>query len=94
MENQLKNTETSIGKRVHDVTHRATQVFNEEIEEIIDKTIVSPEIEAVIIQSVERVILALGKRYWKPLVVVVAGLLLIQSLILSFILKGFLVVMK
>ncbi len=90
MENPLKNAEASIGRQVHNVTHRATEALNREIEEIIDKMIASPEIEAVVIQAVERVIMSLGKRYWLLILVSTIGLLLIQSLILSFMLRGLL----
>lgn len=94
MENPLKKTETLLGQQVQKVSHHAAQAFNGEIETIINQTISSPEIEAVVIQSIERVILSLGKRYWKLLVTGTIGLLLLQSLSLYFMLRGLVVVIK
>lgn len=88
MNNPLKKTEALINEKVHKVTHRTTEAINREVEEIVNKTIVSPEIEAIVIKAVERVIFSLLRRYWKQFAVAVVGLLLLQSFILSLMLKG------
>ncbi|TVQ45715.1 MAG: hypothetical protein EA365_07200 [Gloeocapsa sp. DLM2.Bin57] len=87
MNNPLKKTEALINQQVHKVTHRTREAFNQELEEIVNKTIVSPEIEKVVVKAVERVIFSLIKRYWKYFSVSLLGLLLLQSLILGLMLR-------
>lgn len=90
MENPLHKLEASVEKRMRQVSQHTTGGINQEIETIIDKTIESPEIEAIVIQAVERVIFTLAQRYWRLFAALAIGLLLFQSIILSFMLRGFL----
>jgi hypothetical protein len=94
MKRRLNRLITSIRRRVHYLTRSTTETISEEIAEVIDKTIVSPEIEAVVIQAVERTILSLVRQYWRLLAIAFIGLLLLQSIILGFMLRGVLTVMK
>jgi hypothetical protein len=86
----LKKVKYLIGRRFNRVAYKAIVNFNNEVEEIVNKTLANEEIEEIVVQAVERVIFSLLRQYWLALIILVLVLLILQAIFLSFILTVFL----
>lgn len=86
----FRKVKQSIGRQFNKVVHQANKSFNNEVEEIVNKTLATEEIEEIVIQAVERVILSLVRRYWLAVVICFIVLLGIQSIFLSITLTALL----
>lgn len=86
----LKKVKYLIERRFNRVAYRAIVNFNNEVEEIVNKTLANEEIEEIVIQAVERVIFSLLRQYWLALIILVLVLLILQAIFLSLILTVFL----
>lgn len=86
----FRKVKQSIGRQFNRVIHQANKNFNNEVEEIVNRTLLNEEIEEIVIQAVERVILSLVRRYWLAVVISFIVLLGIQSIFLSITLTALL----
>jgi len=86
----FRKVKQSIGRQFNKVVYQANKSFNNEVEEIVNRTLENEEIEEIVIQAVERVILSLVRRYWLALVISSIVLLGIQSIFLSITLTALL----
>jgi len=86
----FRKVKQSIGRQFNKVVYQATKSFNNEVEEIVNRTLENEEIEEIVIQAVERVILSLVRRYWLAIVISSIVLLGIQSIFLSITLTALL----
>ncbi len=86
----FRKVKQSIGRQFNKVVYQANKSFNNEVEEIVNRTLENEEIEEIVIQAVERVILSLVRRYWLAIVISSIVLLGIQSIFLSITLTALL----
>jgi hypothetical protein len=76
----FRKVKQSISRHFNKVARQATKTFNSEVEEIVNKTLATEEIEEIVIQAVERVMFSLVRRYWLAVVVLLLFCLGLQSI--------------
>jgi hypothetical protein len=79
----FRKVKYSIRWQFNKVFHKATKNFNNEVEDLVNKTLASEEIEEIVVRAIERVIFSLVRRYWLVFVILLLVLLGIQSIFLS-----------
>ena len=83
MNEPLKKVERSLENQVGRMTQKANNKFHQELETIIDRVVTNKQMESTVLLAVERVLLSLGKRYWRHLILFGLGALILQAIVLG-----------
>ncbi|ACK69774.1 hypothetical protein PCC7424_1329 [Gloeothece citriformis PCC 7424] len=75
-------------RKFRKVAHQAGKAVNQEIDEIIDKTLSHQEMEALIVRAVEKLILRLFRKYSLIIIGVIISLFTIQLAVLNLSIKS------